>query len=121
MDAPDTKGLDPGWITGINHSTVNPQLWNMYDANIRDALKIYSGYLSNTPGYVGATSQLNLNLVKAMMWTETGAEVLVAGNKSHGIQAHYEIRPEWKTRPIQIGNPEIQPWLLSSMVLIGQS
>lgn len=73
---PDTEG----WKRGIDKAD---DKWNSHDCEIRSAVHEYDMHLSRTKGYV----PLDWRLVKAMLWVETGAK-----------------RPQWKTRPMQIGN-----------------
>lgn len=69
-----------GWKRGIDNAD---DKWNSHDCEIRSAVHEYDMHLSRTKGYV----PLDWRLVKAMLWVETGAK-----------------RPQWKTRPMQIGN-----------------
>lgn len=72
-------GFD-SWADGIDKAD---DQWNAYDCEIRSAVNEYNMHLSRTPGYV----PLDWQVVKAMLWVETGAKA-----------------PSWKTRPMQIGN-----------------
>jgi hypothetical protein len=69
------------WQDGLAR-TVGDDSWNVYDCEIRMAVGEYNSHLQNTTSY----RLLDWRLIKAMVWTETGA-------------AH----AEWKTKPMQIG------------------
>jgi hypothetical protein len=71
------------WRNGIDKAVGDPR-WNEYDCEIIAAVGEYNRHLSSTPGYV----TLDWRIIKAMVWVETGAN-----------------NPQWKTKPIQIGNP----------------
>lgn len=58
--------------------------WDEYDCDIVRAVSEFNRHLINTKGYY----PLDWQLVKAMVWTETGGP----------------SNPAWKTRPMQIGN-----------------
>jgi hypothetical protein len=58
--------------------------WHEYDCEIRVAVGEFNRHLAIAKGYV----PLDWLLIKAMVWTESGA-----------------TSDAWKTRPIQIGNP----------------
>ncbi|MBB5066697.1 LysM domain-containing protein [Granulicella mallensis] len=79
---PDTSGLTEAWLRGIPHTPLDPD-WSVYDNDIAVITRTYNEYLAKQQGFV----PLDPLLVKAMCWTETGANV-----------------PEWRTRPMQIGN-----------------
>jgi hypothetical protein len=70
------------WADGVDKAN---DKWNVYDCEIRSAVNEYNMHLSQTPGYV----PLDWRVVKAMLWVETGANVL-----------------DWKSRPMQIGNAQ---------------
>jgi len=70
------------WADGIDKAN---EQWNTYDCDIRSAVGEYNLHLSHTPGYV----PLDWRVIKAMLWVETGANVL-----------------DWKSRPMQIGNAQ---------------
>ena len=57
--------------------------WHSYDCEIQMAVNEFNHHLSGQSGY----RPLDWQLIKAMMWVESGA-----------------AKPEWKSRPIQIGN-----------------
>jgi hypothetical protein len=69
------------WTNGIEKAVSNRK-WDVYDCEIRMIAGEYNVHLQTTPGY----KPLDWRLVKAMIWTETGAG-----------------SPEWKTKPMQIG------------------
>lgn len=69
-----------GWQRSIDEADGE---WDSHDCEIRSALAEYDMHLSRTAGYV----PMDWRLVKAILWVETGAR-----------------RPQWKTRPMQIGN-----------------
>ena len=71
------------WQDGINKA-VGDAKWSVYDCEIQMAVNEFNHHLAGKAGY----SPLNWQLVKAMMWVETGA-----------------ANPIWKISPIQIGNP----------------
>jgi hypothetical protein len=74
------SGFDK-WQQGLLNSSGNPA-WDVYDCDIQAAVNEYNRHLSSTPGY----SALDWQLIKAMLWTETGA-----------------ANDEWKVKPMQIG------------------
>ncbi|WP_447741917.1 LysM peptidoglycan-binding domain-containing protein [Variovorax boronicumulans] len=74
-------GFD-SWAEGVDKAD---DQWNAYDCEIRSAVNEYNMHLSRTPGYV----PLDWQVVKAMLWVETGAKALA-----------------WKSRPMQIGHIE---------------
>jgi hypothetical protein len=55
-----------------------------YDIEIKTAVSEFNQHLKSTPGY----KQLDWRLIKAMLWTESGAS-----------------SSEWQTKPMQIGVP----------------
>lgn len=61
---------------------VGDRHWNAYDCDLRAAVADVNRHLQRTQGFV----PLDWRLIKAMIWTETGAD-----------------SPEWRTRPMQIG------------------
>lgn len=69
------------WQDGLDKAA-RDRKWNAYDCEIRMTVDEFNRHLSRTPGF----KALDWKLIKAMLWTETGA-----GN------------PEWKTKPMQIG------------------
>ncbi len=79
---PDTSGLSEAWVRGIPHNPLEPA-WSVYDTDIAATVRIYNDYLARQAGF----RPLPPLLIKAMCWTETGAESI-----------------KWKSRPMQIGN-----------------
>jgi len=71
------------WQDGISSAIGNPK-WSLYDCEIKIAVSEFNQHLANTAGY----RQLDWQLIKAMLWTETGAS-----------------SADWKIRPMQIGVP----------------
>ncbi|GKT21748.1 LysM domain-containing protein [Acidovorax sp. SUPP3334] len=71
------------WQDGINKA-VGDSKWNSLDCEIQIATNEYNRHLSSTTGYIA----LDWQLIKAMVWVETGAE-----------------SPKWTSNPMQIGNP----------------
>jgi hypothetical protein len=69
------------WQDGINKA-IGDAKWNAWDCEIQMAVNEYNHHLSGTAGYF----PLDWQLIKAMVWVETGA------NNS-----------EWNTKPMQIG------------------
>jgi LysM repeat protein len=70
------------WQDGIDAAD---RAWDSYDTHIRSTVEQYNAHLTrSTPAYF----PLDWQLVKAMIWTETGAR-----------------DPGWLSRPMQIGNP----------------
>lgn len=69
------------WQDGLNKA-VGDAKWSAYDCEIQMALGEFNRHLNSTAGY----RQLDWQLIKAMLWTETGA-----------------ANAEWKTKPMQIG------------------
>ena len=69
------------WEDGLNKA-VRDKKWNAYDCEVRMAVDEFNQHLHRTPGF----KTLDWKLIKAMLWTETGA-----------------ASPEWKTKPMQIG------------------
>lgn len=69
------------WKDGIDKANSE---WDSYDPIIREVVGDYNRHLHGTSGF----RELDWRIVKAMAWTETGAQ-----------------NPEWKKRPIQIGVP----------------
>ncbi|MDM0075702.1 peptidoglycan-binding protein [Variovorax sp. J2P1-59] len=77
--ATETRSGFEKWKDGIDKADAD---WDGYDKLIRETVRDYNWHLRKTPGY----RELNWQLVKAMIWTETGA-----GHR------------EWNVRPIRIG------------------
>jgi len=71
------------WQDYVNGSTQHPDQWNGYDCDIRSAVTEYNRYLMGNAGY----QPLDWQMVKAMVWVETGP----------GSEA-------WPNKPMQIGN-----------------
>lgn len=71
------------WQDSINKA-VGDTTWNEWDCEIQIAVNEYNRHLSSTAGYMS----LDWQLIKAMVWVETGAE-----------------SKKWKSNPMQIGNP----------------
>ena len=69
------------WQDGLRNSAGDAR-WDMYDCEVQTAVSEFNRHLGSTPGY----SALDWTLIKAMLWTESGA-------------AH----PEWHIKPMQIG------------------
>ena len=71
------------WQDGLNKAIADDK-WNAWDCEIQVAVNEYNRHLSGTAGYM----PLDWQLIKAMVWVETGAE-----------------SKKWGSSPIQIGNP----------------
>lgn len=71
------------WQNGINQALTDAQ-WNAWDCEIQRAVNDYNQHLAGVAGY----RALDWQLIKAMVWVETGA----ASDK-------------WRSNPMQIGNP----------------
>lgn len=69
------------WQDYINSADGDPK-WDIYDCEIQAAVNEYNQHLNNVAGY----RPLDWQLIKAMIWTETGA----ASN-------------DWQTKPMRIG------------------
>jgi len=69
------------WQEGLKNSSGDAS-WDVYDCDIQTAVNEYNRHLSSTPGY----STLDWQMIKAMLWVESGA-------------AH----SEWRVKPMQIG------------------
>ncbi|EEA03353.1 Peptidoglycan-binding LysM [Burkholderia sp. H160] len=82
VQAPPKTGYEK-WQDGINSAVGNAK-WNVYDCEIWMIVNQYNRHLSGTAGY----RSLDWQLIKAMIWVETGAE-----------------SKKWESNPIQIGNP----------------
>lgn len=72
------------WQDYVNTSTDQPNRWNGYDCDVQAAVAEYNRHLMGNAGY----QPLDWQIVKAMLWVETGAD-----------------SPLWGSNPIQIGNP----------------
>lgn len=77
---PGKSGLEK-WQDGIRKAVDDPR-WNSYDCEIKMAISEFDQHLRSTTGYRTPDWQL----IKAMLWTESGA-----------------ASPEWDTKPMQIG------------------
>lgn len=73
------------WKAGREKAIGNPD-WYIYDNTIRKLVSEINQHLSTSKN-IEKYKPLDWKLIKAMIWTETGATVAA-----------------WKTRPIQIGN-----------------
>lgn len=71
------------WQDGLSKA-VGDSRWNDYDNELRFAVNEFNQHLKSTTGY----RQLDWLLIKAMLWTESGAS-----------------SSEWQTKPMQIGVP----------------
>ncbi|XYJ12059.1 LysM peptidoglycan-binding domain-containing protein [Telluria sp. B2] len=69
------------WQEGLDKA-VRDKRWSAYDCEITVTVDEFNRHLLRTPGF----KALDWKLIKAMLWTETGAAI-----------------PEWKTKPMQIG------------------
>ena len=94
--AADDKKLK-AWEDGLQAAvTKDPTSWNTYDQTIQDTLSVYTTKLQPVMGYTVP----DWMLVKAMLWTESGA-----------------TRSAWTTAPMQIGvngDPGLKEMLTSS-------
>ncbi|AJY12389.1 LysM peptidoglycan-binding domain-containing protein [Burkholderia dolosa] len=82
VQAPPKTGFEK-WQDGIDKAVGNTR-WDSWDCEIRMAVDEYNRHLSGTAGY----RPLDWQLIKAMVWVETGAE-----------------SRKWGSNPMQIGNP----------------
>ncbi|MGF6511371.1 LysM peptidoglycan-binding domain-containing protein [Paraburkholderia sp. 32] len=80
MQAPTRTGFER-WQDGVSKA-VSDAKWNSWDCEIQMAVHEYNRYLHGTSGYV----PLDWQLIKAMLWVETGAH-----------------DPQWNAKPMQIG------------------
>lgn len=80
VQTPPKTGFEK-WQEGINKA-VGDAKWNAWDCEIQMAVSEYNRHLLGTAGYV----PLDWQLIKAMVWVETGAN-----------------SPEWTSKPMQIG------------------
>lgn len=81
MKPPQKSGYDR-WKDTIDGASGNPA-WDVHDATIKRTVDKYNAHLKSAKGFTA----LDWKLVKAMLWTESGAE-----------------SDDWKTKPMQIGN-----------------
>lgn len=80
VQVPPKTGFDK-WQDGINKA-VGDAKWNFWDCEIQMAVNEYNRHLSGTAGYM----PLDWQLIKAMVWVESGADNF-----------------EWNVKPMQIG------------------
>jgi hypothetical protein len=80
MMAPPKTGFEK-WQVGLS-TAAEDEKWNAWDCEIQVAVNEYNRHLSRTAGY----RPLDWQIIKAMLWVETGAN-----------------NPEWKSKPMQIG------------------
>jgi hypothetical protein len=80
VQAPPKTGYEK-WQDGVNKA-VDDDKWNSWDCEIQVAANEFNRHLSDTTGY----KPLDWQLIKAMLWVETGAH-----------------SPEWNSKPMQIG------------------
>lgn len=80
VQAPPKTGFEK-WQDGINKA-IGDAKWNDWDCEIQLAVNEYNHHLSGTAGFM----PLDWQLIKTMLWVETGA------NSS-----------EWSSKPMQIG------------------
>lgn len=71
------------WQDGLDKA-VGDSRWNSYDDELKTAVSEFNQHLRSTTGY----RQLDWLLIKAMLWTESGA-----------------ASSQWATKPMQIGVP----------------
>jgi hypothetical protein len=69
------------WQDGINRAVSDPQ-WNRYDCELQNAVNEFNQHLTGVANYV----PLDWQMIKAMLWVESGAS-----------------SNEWMTKPMQIG------------------
>ncbi len=62
--------------------------WDVYDNQIQSVVSTYNNFLKDTANFSKIVRELDWHIIKALMWVETGAWI-----------------PEWKSQPMQIGNP----------------
>ncbi len=70
------------WKATIDNALTDIR-WHEHDAAIMQIVDLYNAHLTQTPGY----ARLNWQLVKAMIWTESGGPT----------------NPAWQDNPMQIG------------------
>lgn len=70
-----------GWAQGMEDAGVNTE-WDMYDSHIQHLILRYNDHLRDMGDFI----PIDWRLIKAMIWTETGAK-----------------NRQWKTLPMQIG------------------
>lgn len=72
--------LNEAWKKDRNEAKTDNS-WHEYDDIIKASVNVFNRHLKNTPTF----KDLDWKIIKAMIWTETGAK-----------------RTEWKTKPMQI-------------------
>lgn len=82
VEAVDQTGFKK-WKATLDRASSDAK-WNEYDCEVRTAVTEFNTHLARSAGYV----PLDWQLIKAMLWVETGAE-----NK------------QWTSKPMQIGVP----------------
>ena len=83
MPYPKNEGRLKDWEHGLWDALAkDPDPWNKYDGQMRSVIGTYNQHLANTAGYMAP----DYKKVKAMVWTETGAN-----------------SDAWDTAPMQIG------------------
>lgn len=81
------------WQDGLSKA-VGDSRWNAYDDELTTAVSEFNQHLKSSTGY----RQLDWLLMKAMLWTESGA-----------------WSSEWQTKPMQIGVPRRSRALVLSL------
>ena len=82
METTIKTGLDK-WQDGLSSAADN-SAWRTYDCDLQVAVAEYNRHLGATTGF----APLNWQLIKAMLWVETGAD-----------------SAQWRSKPMQIGVP----------------
>lgn len=75
--APAKTGFEK-WQDGLSNA-VGDVKWNAYDCEIQMAVNEFNQHLADTPNYM----PLDWQLIKAMVWTETGGHASRVGNQTH--------------------------------------
>lgn len=81
--------VSQGWKDTYKSVFKNPALWNEYDSWIQSCIKDFTENLSSNS--IGLPSDFDWNLIKAMIWVESGGPLVHGGL-------------DWRTKPFQIGN-----------------